>query len=166
MIIIYLFLKCSPNSRSAEYPLAYFIWKHLTSLLKFSSSSRNSQQKRQASPVWHNHIANEVWSSAQSMLALQYGYFGTKCRSLEPEDAADAVPSARSSWTQWGREYAPFSEVWLIHSNWKPQPQAVLKVTFRLEWNGISEVSNVWLFGHTFIFKGLWGMQVVQTQEG
>lgn len=65
-------------------------------------------------------------------------------------------PSARSSWTQWGREYCPFSEVWLIHSNWKPQPQAVLKATFRLEWNGISEVSNVCFFGHIFIFKGLW----------
>lgn len=26
------------------------------------------------------------------MLALQYGYFGTKCLNLEPEDAAGASP--------------------------------------------------------------------------
>lgn len=148
MVIIYLFLKCSPNSRSAES-------KRIDFSSKFSSSSRNSQQKRQACPVWHNHIANEVWSSAQSMLALQYGNFGTKYLNLEPEDTADAAPSARSSWTQWGREYGPFSDAWLIHSNWKPQPQAVLKVTLRLEWNGIAEASNVYFFSHTLIFKGV-----------
>lgn len=94
------------------------------------------------------------------MLALQYGYFGTKCLNVEPEEAAGAAPQPGAAGPSEAGNIAHFLEYGSHTASESHSPQAVLKATFRLEWNVISEVSNVRFFGHTFIFKGLWGVQV------